>query len=74
MATEASYAITYVLAKHKKPYRDGEIFKEAFLESSEKLFSNFKNKSEILNAIKDLQLSRKTVTRRIEDMITNVTR
>lgn len=50
------------------------IFKEAFLDGSEKLFSNFKNKSEILNAIKDLQLSRSTVTRRIEDMNKNVTR
>jgi len=74
MATEASYVITYVLAKHKKPYLDGEIFKEAFLEGSEKLFYNFKNKSEIINAIKDLQLSRRTVTRRIEDMNENVTR
>ena len=74
MATEASYAIAYVMAKHKKPYRDGEIFKEAFLEGSERLFSNFKNKSEILNAIKDLQLSRRTVTRRIEDINKNVTR
>ena len=51
MATEASYVITYVLTKHKKPYLDGEIFKEAFLEGSEKLFYNFKNKSEIINAI-----------------------
>lgn len=74
MATEASYVITYVLAKHKKPYRDGEIIKEAFLEGNEKLFSNFKNKSEILNAIKDLQLFRRTVTHRIEDMNKNVTR
>ncbi|KAF2894565.1 hypothetical protein ILUMI_11613 [Ignelater luminosus] len=74
MATEASYVITYVLAKHKNPYRDGKVFKEAFLEGSEKLFSNFKNKSEILNAIKDLQLSRRTVTRRIKDMNKNVTR
>nr|XP_022908263.1 general transcription factor II-I repeat domain-containing protein 2A-like [Onthophagus taurus] len=72
LATEASYAISYVLAKHKKPYQDGEIFKEAFLEASEKLFCNFKNKNEILNAIKDLQLSRRTVTRRIEDMNENV--
>jgi len=53
MATEASYVIAYVMAKHKKPYRDGEIFKEAFREGSERLFSNFKNKSEILNGNKD---------------------
>lgn len=52
MATETSYVITYVLAKHKKPFRDGEIFKQAFLEGSEKLFSNFKNKTEISMQLK----------------------
>lgn len=73
LVTEASYVISYVLAKNKKPYRDGEVFKKAFVKGSEKLFKNFKNKNEILNAIKDLQLSRRTVTRRIVDMTDNIT-
>ena len=74
LATEAFYVISYVLVKHKKYYSNGEVFvREAFLESSEKLFNNFKNKNKILNAIKDLQLSCRTITRRNEDMSGNVT-
>lgn len=67
-ATAASFKICHVLAKHKKPFEDGILIKEAFTESAEYLFRNFKNKSEIISAIKDLQLSRPTVTRRIEIM------
>jgi hypothetical protein len=42
--------------------------KEAFLEASDSLFDSFKNKSEIISAIKDLQLLRRTVMRRTEEM------
>ena len=34
-ATIASFKESRVLAKHKKPFQDGEIFKEAFLEAAE---------------------------------------
>lgn len=67
-ATIASFRVSRVLAQHKKPLADGEMIKEAFLEASESLFQSFKNKNEIVSAIKDIQLSRRTVTRRTEMM------
>ncbi|XP_026816124.1 general transcription factor II-I repeat domain-containing protein 2A-like [Rhopalosiphum maidis] len=71
-ATIASLRISHVLAKNKKSFRTGEIVKQAFLEGTDALFENFKNKSEILSAINDLQLYRKTVTRRVESIGQNL--
>ncbi|XP_045465147.1 general transcription factor II-I repeat domain-containing protein 2A-like isoform X1 [Harmonia axyridis] len=67
-ATIASFKISHILAKHKKPFEDGSVVKEAFIEAGETLFAEFKNKTEIISAIKELQLSRATVTRRVEVM------
>ncbi|CAK6965166.1 general transcription factor II-I repeat domain-containing protein 2A-like [Scomber scombrus] len=61
-ATTASYRVSHVLAKHKKSFKDGEVVKEAFIEAADALFGEFKNKTEIVTAIKDMQLSRNTVT------------
>ncbi|GFQ98186.1 uncharacterized protein TNCT_312181 [Trichonephila clavata] len=64
-----SLRVSHALAKHKKPFAGGEMIKKkAFLEASDSLFDSFKNKNEIISAIKDIQLSRRTVTRRIEMM------
>ncbi|CAL9685305.1 unnamed protein product [Knipowitschia caucasica] len=71
-ATIASYRISNVLVKHKKPFGDGDMMKEAFLELADSLFGDFKNKPEIVKAIKDVQLSRNTVTRRCESMSVDV--
>ena len=71
-ATVASYRISHVVAKHKKPFIDGNIGKEAFLEAADSLFDDFKNKAEIVKAIKEVQLSRKTTTRRCEGMAVDV--
>ena len=46
--------------------------KEAFIEAADSLFGNFKNKDETMSAIKDLQLSRSTVTKRFEGMEENL--
>ncbi|XP_050508081.1 protein ZBED8-like [Diabrotica virgifera virgifera] len=67
-ATIASFKISYILAQHKKPFEDGEVVKEAFIEAASVLFEDFKNKTDIMSAIKQVQLSRPTVTRRIEIM------
>lgn len=67
-ATIASLRVSHILAKTKKPFSDGVIFKNAFLEAGESLFSDFGNKAEILSAINDLQLSRNSVTRRVEQI------
>ncbi|XP_075210135.1 zinc finger BED domain-containing protein 5-like [Lycorma delicatula] len=70
--TTASFKVSYLLEKKCKPFSDGEFVKEIFLEMSDSLFNGFKNKSEIVAAIQDLQLSRNTVMRRIERMSGNV--
>jgi len=71
-ATIASYRVSHVLAKHKKPFKDGEIVKEAFLEAVDSLFGNFKNKTEIVKAIKEVQLYRNMTTRWCEGMAVDV--
>ncbi|CAM4659072.1 unnamed protein product [Leuciscus chuanchicus] len=71
-ATIASYRVSHVLAKHKKSFKDGEVVKEAFVEAADALFGDFKNKSDIIAAIKDVQISRGTVTRRCEGMAEDI--
>nr|XP_055065219.1 general transcription factor II-I repeat domain-containing protein 2A-like [Misgurnus anguillicaudatus] len=71
-ATIASYRVSHVLAKYKKPFSDGDMVKEAFLEAADSLFDGFKNKTEIVKAIKDVQLSRNTTTKRFERMAVDV--
>lgn len=71
-ATIASYRVSHVLAKHKKPFKDGPIVKEALLEAADSVLNDFKNKAEIMKAIKEVQLSRNTITRRCEGMAVDV--
>ena len=61
-----------MLAKKKKPFIDGELFKELFLTSADCLFDGFSNKHEIVSAIQDLQLSNNTITRRIHAISTDI--
>lgn len=71
-ATIASFKISHMLAKKKKPFIDGELFKELFLTGADCLFDGFSNKREIVSAIQDLQLSNNTVTRRIHAISTDI--
>ncbi|XP_072377744.1 zinc finger BED domain-containing protein 5-like [Diabrotica undecimpunctata] len=64
----ASFKISYILAQHKKPFEDGEVVKKASIEAANVLFEDFKNKTDIMSVIKEVQLSRPTVTRCIEIM------
>ncbi|GLV34043.1 hypothetical protein CBL_05063 [Carabus blaptoides fortunei] len=66
--TVASLRVCHLLTKKKKPFADGNLIKESFLTAADSLFSDFKNKKDIIDQIKDLQLSRSTVTRRIEKL------
>lgn len=72
-ATEASFRVSKVIAQHRKPYEDGEFIKVAFLEAADTLFDSFKNKAEIMSAIKSVQLSSNTVMRRVEAMSSDIT-
>ncbi|XP_069476392.1 general transcription factor II-I repeat domain-containing protein 2-like [Ambystoma mexicanum] len=71
-ATVASLKVAHILAKKKKPFEDGEIVKEAMLATADSLFQDFKNYSQIIAAIKDVQLSGNTVVHRIEVMSEDV--
>jgi hypothetical protein len=62
----ASYKITEIL--DKKPFENGNVIKECLVVAGDSIFNEFKNKTEICNAIKEVQLSRSTVTRRVECM------
>ncbi|KAL1276981.1 hypothetical protein QQF64_023654 [Cirrhinus molitorella] len=70
--TLATFKISWLLAKHGKPFTDGELIKNCFLES-QCLFNDLSNKSEIIRRIKSLQLSNDTVTRRISEISENLT-
>jgi hypothetical protein len=70
-ATIASYKITEILAKKKKPFEDGNVIKECLVVAGNSLLNEFKNKTEMCNTNKEVQLSRSTVTRRLECMSDN---
>lgn len=71
--TEASYKLALCIAKHGKPFTDGDFIKAAFLECSEILFDGITNKHVIISRIKDMPVSARTVERRISEMADNVT-
>uniref|UniRef100_UPI00358FEE4E general transcription factor II-I repeat domain-containing protein 2-like n=1 Tax=Myxine glutinosa TaxID=7769 RepID=UPI00358FEE4E len=70
--TEARYRIAHCIAKRGKPFTDGEYIKEAFLCSSEVLFEGLPNKETIKSIIKDIPMSTRSIERRIEEMVENV--
>ena len=47
-------------------FSDSAILKNAFLEAAGSLFCDYKNKSEIVSAINDLQLSHNTDAKRLD--------
>ena len=61
-ATEASFRVSHLLAKHKKPFTDGDLFKEAMAVTAETVCSNFKNKEDIKAALHAVPLGPATVT------------
>uniref|UniRef100_A0A8C1R9U2 HAT C-terminal dimerisation domain-containing protein n=1 Tax=Cyprinus carpio TaxID=7962 RepID=A0A8C1R9U2_CYPCA len=65
-ATEASFRVSHLLAKHKKPFTNGELYKEAMVVAADALFKDLKNKEDITNAIKSVPLGPATVARRVE--------
>lgn len=44
----ASFVVSQEIAKRGKPYTDGEYIKNCFINASEELFRDFKNKADIL--------------------------
>ena len=68
----ASFAAAQEIVSHGKPFTDGEYLKESFIKISEHLFSEFKNKDEIIPKIKDMPLSAKTVKDRVMRLATHI--
>ena len=62
------------IAKHGKPFTDGEYINNSFITISEHLFSDFRNKSEIVKKIRDMPLSAKIVTDRTSTMAEDVSK
>ena len=67
--TAASFVAAREIIKRGKPFTDGEYMKDSFIQISECLFSDFKNKTEIIQKIKDMPLSAKTVKERAIKMV-----
>ena len=62
------------IAKHNKPFTDGEYIKNSFIKIPEHLFADFKSKSEIVQKIRDMPLSAKTVKDGISRMAEDITK
>ncbi|KAL4084941.1 hypothetical protein QTP88_027807 [Uroleucon formosanum] len=69
----AGFIVSHEIMKSGKPSTGGEYIKKCFIGMSEHLFSEFKNKTEIINKIKDIPLSATTVRDRAVRMAKNVT-
>ena len=67
--TAASIVASHEIIRRVNPFTDGE----SFIQISEHLFSDFKNKTEIVQKIKAMPLSAKTVKDRAIKMATNIT-
>ena len=61
----ASFEFSKVIAQHGKPLSGGDYIKKAWLECAPFLFDKFLEKEKIIQRIKDLSLSRKTIKNRI---------
>ncbi|GFX54412.1 general transcription factor II-I repeat domain-containing protein 2A [Trichonephila clavipes] len=57
----ASYSAANAIARHVKPFQEGEFLKEAWLACKPSLSDDFDNKAKIIQRIKDVPLSRNTM-------------
>ncbi|GBM08122.1 hypothetical protein AVEN_214456-1 [Araneus ventricosus] len=69
----AIYSAANVIARHSKPFQEGEFLKEAWLACVPSLFDDFDDKGKIIQRIKDTPLSRNTIKERILKLAGNVT-
>ena len=68
-ATEASFRATHYLIKNKKTFSDGEIVKGALMIIAETVF---KDGSDVISSLAEVQLGASTVTRRVSAMSKNL--
>ena len=65
-ATFASYEVAHLIAKHGKPFSDGEFVKECLIKVVRSLIP------EKMDDIKNMSLSRQTITRRIAELSADI--
>lgn len=70
LVTRASYEIAFEIAKHGKPYLDGELHKRLLQSTIETLCENWdeKRKRSLIEDVKKLPLSHQTVSRRVGEI------
>lgn len=68
LATLASYKISWLVAREKKPFSDIELIKKCIIEAMDVLTGGLRTKDEIMSRVNKMQLSRRTFVRRISDM------
>lgn len=73
-ATEASFRVSHFLAKNKKTFTDGELFKEAMAITAETIFKDFKNKDDIKASLRAVPLSPASLARRVASLSEDVDR
>ncbi|XP_005409605.1 PREDICTED: general transcription factor II-I repeat domain-containing protein 2A-like [Chinchilla lanigera] len=64
--TAASFQISLCIAKHGKPFSDGDFIKMAMLAGSNSLFHDFPNKDKIMQRISEMPLSRNAIKDRVQ--------
>ena len=64
----ASFSLSYSIAKHGKPFSDGEFLKSAFMDCAPFVVDDFKNKDAIIKRIEELPIFRNTVENRVMTM------
>lgn len=73
-ATEASFRVSHLLAKHKKPFTDGELIKETMAVTADTVCNHFQNKDDIKTELSSVPLGPATLTRRAESLSEDVDR
>ncbi len=70
----ASFAASYTLIKHGKPFSDGEVFKNIFVNCASFLFDKFDIKEQIINLMNKMAFSRNTIKNRMILIEENITK
>lgn len=68
-ANKASLTVSHLLAKHKKPFTNGELFKEAMAITAEIVLIELKSKNDIKTQLCAVPLYLATVTRRVKNTV-----
>ena len=72
--TMASFKIALMLAKAQKPFTEAEFMKQCFIEAAQTLFQHYPNQQSFIRQIDNLQLSARTIERRLSELASDICR